>query len=186
MKVMRIMTGVFSIIFTSLMFIYNVVNIFMSGGYGYGFVGSQLVMMIVATIILLILYVTLICCAFLSKKKRALAFPTLMLAIYLSLDSLASMVMALFNPFGIFTIVFTVSIFIVGALPTLIFAIIYCAKAKPFSSGDDSSAEQNTRFEVHRQGNKNAYDDILKAKQLLDAGAITIEEFKEIKAKLLF
>ena len=152
---------------------------------GYGYLGPQFVTMIVATIILLVLYVTFICCAFLSKKKIALAFPTLMLAIYLALDSLASMVMTFLSPYGMFTTIFAVVIFVIGALPTLIFAIIFCAMAKPFSSSDDSGVERVNYSEVHRQGNRNPYDDILKAKQLLDAGAITIEEFKQIKAKLL-
>lgn len=191
MKTMRILTGVFSVVFASLLFIYNITNIVMTisdyaeldyGGYYSGYLTMQIVTLIVSSVIILILYATLVSSAFLSKKSKALAFPTMMIAIYLTLSVISSMVTHIAGYGSTFGLIYTIALTVIAALPTMILSIVYCATVKPFSNGE-TYEEKVEPVKVKSSGS--AYDEILKAKQLLDAGALTEEEFKAIKTKLL-
>ena len=193
MKVIRILTGVFAIVFASLLFVYNVINIVTTikdyaeldvGGYYGGYLTMQVVTLIVSSVIILILYTTLISSAFLSKKSKALAFPTMMIAIYLTLSVITSMITHIAGYGSTFGLIYTIALTVIAALPTMILSIIYCAMVRPFSK-EQVTEERKVVVEKPQPSTSSAYDEILKAKQLLDAGALTEEEFKAIKAKLL-
>ena len=193
MKTMRILTGVFSAVFASLLFIYNIINIVMTISdyaeydfdYFGGYVTMQVVSLIVSAIIILVLYATLISFAFLSKKSKALAFPTMMIAIYLGLTVIFSMVTHIIGYGTSFGLVFTIVITVMAALPTMVLSIVYCSMVRPFAKEQANFEEKRVVVEKPRTSSGSAYDEILKAKQLLDAGALTEEEFKAIKTKLL-